>query len=85
MKGTWSGPMGAVLTITDTQWVLNASVLQMTLTYSVVSSQDDVVVVALKTDSGDTMNVTCRIDGNTLRITQPVTGMIALGGTWTRQ
>ena len=71
--------------ITDNQWFLSAGALDATLSYTVVESHDDTVEVSLKTERGDNIPITCRIDGNTLRITQSVNSTFGVGGTWTRQ
>jgi hypothetical protein len=84
IKGNWTGPLGATLTIDDTQWILSAGVIDVTLSYSIVSSEKDTVVVALKTQSGQIVNATCRVNDKTLRILQPLNTTIAVGGTWTR-
>jgi hypothetical protein len=85
IKGSWSGPLGAVLQVTDKQWIVSTGLVDVTLDYQVTSSDGDTLLVSLKTQNGDVASAKCIVSGSTLRITQPVSGAIGIGGTWTRK
>jgi hypothetical protein len=86
IKGIWAGPLGSVLNVTDDKWIVSTGVLDVTLNYKVLRADGDAIVVAVTSEGAQKpMEVTCRVAGDSLRISQPVNSTFALGGSWMRK
>ncbi len=86
IKGMWAGPLGSSLNVTDDKWIVSTGVLDITLKYKVVRNDADAIVVSVTPEGSEKpMEITCRVAGDSLRISQPVNQTFAFGGSWVRK